>query len=164
MRVHFSAPNAGIQVQRVLRPRNGINSGIRGTLWRSPSSPVSICTLYISPAPRNGARGRRNKVILERSPKCPAQRRNKQRRNHRNNDSSAWTSSSSKDFTTSPVTAIMGSNCSGKTTTVLDALACAHQPLEPGNPDYRFPLFFPPPTSSVATLVVGTIQRWPRYQ
>ncbi len=50
----------------------------------------------------------------------------------------------SLDFTNSPLTAIMGSNCSGKTT-VLQALACAHQPPDPKtNPDYRFPLFFRP--------------------
>ena len=47
------------------------------------------------------------------------------------------------DFTSSPLTAIMGSNCSGKTT-VLHALACAHRPPEPNNPDYRFSLFFRP--------------------
>lgn len=48
------------------------------------------------------------------------------------------------DFTDSPLTAIMGSNCSGKTT-VLQALACAHQPPDPSkDPDYRFPLFFRP--------------------
>lgn len=50
-------------------------------------------------------------------------------------------------FTGSPLTAIMGSNCSGKTT-VLHALACAHQPPDQGNPDYRFPLFFRPNTDA----------------
>jgi ABC-type lipoprotein export system ATPase subunit len=49
----------------------------------------------------------------------------------------------SLDFSLSPLTAIMGSNCCGKTT-VLHAIACAFQPLRVGDPDYRFPLFFRP--------------------
>jgi AAA15 family ATPase/GTPase len=47
------------------------------------------------------------------------------------------------DFSLSPLTAIMGSNCCGKTT-VLHAIACAFSPLKKGDPDYRFPLFFRP--------------------
>ena len=55
----------------------------------------------------------------------------------------------SLDFNHSPLTAIMGSNCSGKTT-VLHALACAHKPLiPPGGPDYQFPLFFRPNTDAL---------------
>jgi ABC-type lipoprotein export system ATPase subunit len=47
------------------------------------------------------------------------------------------------DFRDKALTAIMGSNCSGKTT-VLHALACAYRPLESGDPDYHFPRFFRP--------------------
>ena len=49
----------------------------------------------------------------------------------------------SLDFSVSPLTAIMGSNCSGKTT-VLHAIACAFRPLNTGEPNYKFPLFFRP--------------------
>ena len=52
------------------------------------------------------------------------------------------------DFTGPALTAIMGSNCSGKTT-VLHALACAHKPLATGGPDYKFPLFFRPNTDAL---------------
>jgi len=54
----------------------------------------------------------------------------------------------SLDFSNSALTAIMGSNCSGKTT-VLHALACAHQPLTPDGLDYQFPLFFRPNTDAL---------------
>jgi ABC-type lipoprotein export system ATPase subunit len=49
----------------------------------------------------------------------------------------------SLDFSLSPLTAIMGSNCCGKTT-VLHAIACAFRPLRANDPDYQFPLFFRP--------------------
>lgn len=49
----------------------------------------------------------------------------------------------SLDFSHSPLTAIMGSNCCGKTT-VLHAIACAFRPLGTNDPDYQFPLFFRP--------------------
>jgi ABC-type lipoprotein export system ATPase subunit len=49
----------------------------------------------------------------------------------------------SLDFSLSPLTAIMGSNCCGKTT-VLHAIACGFRPLRPNDPDYKFPLFFRP--------------------
>lgn len=49
----------------------------------------------------------------------------------------------SLDFSLSPLTAIMGSNCCGKTT-VLHAIACAFRPLKADDPDYQFPLFFRP--------------------
>ncbi len=52
------------------------------------------------------------------------------------------------DFTSAPLTAIMGSNCSGKTT-VLHALACAYKPTAEGGPDYKFPLFFRPNTDAL---------------
>ena len=47
------------------------------------------------------------------------------------------------DFRDGALTAIMGTNCSGKTT-VLHALACAYRPLKSGDPDYQFPRFFRP--------------------
>jgi ABC-type lipoprotein export system ATPase subunit len=47
------------------------------------------------------------------------------------------------DFSLSPLTAIMGSNCCGKTT-VLHAIACGFRPLHSNDPDYKFPLFFRP--------------------
>ncbi|MCK7595303.1 AAA family ATPase [Pseudomarimonas salicorniae] len=47
-----------------------------------------------------------------------------------------------------PLTGIMGSNRSGKTT-VLHALACAFSPATPGSSDYRFPTFFRPNTESL---------------
>lgn len=47
------------------------------------------------------------------------------------------------DFNHSALTAIMGSNCSGKTT-VLHALACSFNPPTPASPDYYFPQFFRP--------------------
>lgn len=46
-----------------------------------------------------------------------------------------------------PLSAIMGGNCSGKTT-VLHALACAYGPLTSGDPNYKFPHFFKPNTDS----------------
>jgi len=49
----------------------------------------------------------------------------------------------SLDFSLSPLTAIMGSNCCGKTT-VLHAIACGFRPLRQNDPDYQFPLFFRP--------------------
>ena len=49
----------------------------------------------------------------------------------------------SLDFSHSPLTAIIGSNCCGKTT-VLHAIACGFRPLRPNDPDYQFPLFFRP--------------------
>lgn len=53
------------------------------------------------------------------------------------------------DFTQNPLTAIMGANCSGKTT-ILHALACAFSPLEdPVSLNYKFPLFFKPNTDSL---------------
>ena len=52
------------------------------------------------------------------------------------------------DFDQSPLTAIMGSNCSGKTT-LLHAIACAHKPLEVNDLDYKFPLFFRPNTDAL---------------
>ena len=45
------------------------------------------------------------------------------------------------------LTAIMGTNCSGKTT-VLHSLACAFKPGETGGDDWRFPNFFRPSTDS----------------
>lgn len=42
----------------------------------------------------------------------------------------------------------MGGNCSGKTT-VLQALACAHRPPNPGSPDYKFAQFFRPNTDAL---------------
>lgn len=47
------------------------------------------------------------------------------------------------EFREGALTAVMGSNCSGKTT-VLHALACAYRPLKEGDPDYQFPKFFRP--------------------
>ncbi len=49
----------------------------------------------------------------------------------------------SLDFSLSPLTAIMGSNCSGKTT-ILHAIACGFRPLIKTSFDYKFPLFFRP--------------------
>lgn len=54
----------------------------------------------------------------------------------------------SLDFSLSPLTAIMGSNCCGKTT-VLHAIACAFKPRHAGDPDYQFPLFFRPNTDAL---------------
>ena len=47
------------------------------------------------------------------------------------------------DFSSGALTAVMGSNCSGKTT-VLHALACAYRPLKESDIDYQFPRFFRP--------------------
>jgi ABC-type lipoprotein export system ATPase subunit len=52
------------------------------------------------------------------------------------------------DFTQAPLTAIMGANCSGKTT-VLHALACAFSPPDANTPNYKFPQFFKPNTDSL---------------
>jgi ABC-type lipoprotein export system ATPase subunit len=52
------------------------------------------------------------------------------------------------DFTKSLVTALMGANCSGKTT-VLHALACAFSPLTEDGPNYKFPQFFKPTSDSL---------------
>lgn len=52
------------------------------------------------------------------------------------------------DFTQAPLTAIMGANCSGKTT-VLHALACAFSPPDANAPNYKFPQFFKPNTDSL---------------
>jgi ABC-type lipoprotein export system ATPase subunit len=52
------------------------------------------------------------------------------------------------DFTQSPLTAIMGANCSGKTT-VLHALACVFSPPDENAPNYKFPQFFKPNTDSL---------------
>lgn len=54
----------------------------------------------------------------------------------------------SLDFSLSPLTAVMGSNCCGKTT-VLHAIACGFKPLRGGDPDYKFPLFFRPNTDAL---------------
>lgn len=54
----------------------------------------------------------------------------------------------SLDFSLSPLTAIMGGNCSGKTT-VLQALACAYRPPNLGDPDYKFAQFFRPNTDAL---------------
>lgn len=54
----------------------------------------------------------------------------------------------SLDFSQSALTAIMGSNCSGKTT-VLHALACSYNPPNPNAPDYFFPQFFRPNTDAL---------------
>ena len=51
------------------------------------------------------------------------------------------------EFGDQPLTAIMGTNRSGKTT-VLHALACAFRPSDPDDIDYRFPVFFKPNTDS----------------
>lgn len=50
-------------------------------------------------------------------------------------------------FDDHPLTAIMGTNCSGKTT-VLHALACAYQPTSSGG-GYKFPQFFKPNSDSL---------------
>lgn len=50
-------------------------------------------------------------------------------------------------FDEHPLTAIMGTNCSGKTT-VLHALACAYQPISSGG-GYKFPNFFKPNSDSL---------------
>lgn len=50
------------------------------------------------------------------------------------------------DFCQGALTAIMGSNCSGKTT-VLHALACAYGPIESAS--YSFPQFFRPNTDAL---------------
>ena len=47
------------------------------------------------------------------------------------------------DIAPAGLTAIMGANCSGKTT-VLHALACCYRPLLASDPAYRFPMFFKP--------------------
>jgi len=53
------------------------------------------------------------------------------------------------DFTQNPLTAIMGANCSGKTT-ILHALACSFSPPEDQVAlNYKFPLFFKPNTDSL---------------
>ena len=54
------------------------------------------------------------------------------------------------DFGEQSLTAVMGANCSGKTT-VLHALACAHRPLSVDAVDYRFPQFFKPNSDSLWT-------------
>ncbi len=54
----------------------------------------------------------------------------------------------SLDFTQSPLTAIMGGNCCGKTT-LLHALACGFKPPNENAPDYKFPLFFRPNTDAL---------------
>lgn len=54
----------------------------------------------------------------------------------------------SLDFGHTPLTAIMGGNCSGKTT-VLHALACAHKPLSAGIPGHKFAEFFRPNTDAL---------------
>lgn len=61
------------------------------------------------------------------------------------------------DFTQAPLTAIMGANCSGKTT-VLHALACAFSPLGANAPNYKFPQFFKPNTDSLWSGSDFTIQ------
>ncbi len=83
------------------------------------------------------------------------------------------------DFTQNPLTAIMGANCSGKTT-ILHALACAFsQPGDHAAWSYKFPLFFKPNTDSLwqgsdftvwysqrlgATPPVSTSQRYTKIQ
>jgi ABC-type lipoprotein export system ATPase subunit len=52
------------------------------------------------------------------------------------------------DFSDSSLTAIMGANCSGKTT-VLHALACSFKPPTPESPSYGFPKFFRPNTDAL---------------
>lgn len=52
------------------------------------------------------------------------------------------------DFSQSPLTAIMGANCCGKTT-ILHALACAFCPPSTKELNYKFPLFFKPNTGSL---------------
>lgn len=47
----------------------------------------------------------------------------------------------------SPLVAIMGTNCSGKTT-LLHALACAYRPSTPDGVDYKFSQFFKPNTDA----------------
>jgi ABC-type lipoprotein export system ATPase subunit len=54
----------------------------------------------------------------------------------------------SLDFSHTPLTAIMGSNCSGKTT-VLHALAAAYKPLKANDLDHRFSRFFRPNTDAL---------------
>jgi ABC-type lipoprotein export system ATPase subunit len=54
----------------------------------------------------------------------------------------------SLDFSHSALTAIMGSNCTGKTT-VLHALACSFNPPDSSSPDYYFPKFFRPNTDAL---------------
>lgn len=54
----------------------------------------------------------------------------------------------SLDIAPAGLTAIMGANCSGKTT-VLHALACAYKPLLPTDPEYRFPMFLKPNTDAL---------------
>ena len=61
------------------------------------------------------------------------------------------------DFTQSPLTAIMGANCCGKTT-VLHALACAFRPPDEKAPNYKFPLFFKPNTDSLWSGSEFTVQ------
>lgn len=45
------------------------------------------------------------------------------------------------------LTAVMGTNCSGKTT-VLHALACTYRPPQLADTEYKFPMFFRPSTDS----------------
>lgn len=52
------------------------------------------------------------------------------------------------DFSSSPLTAIMGGNCCGKTT-ILHALACSFGPLNKDKTGYKFPQFFKPNTDSL---------------
>ena len=55
----------------------------------------------------------------------------------------------SLDFSHSPLTAIMGSNCSGKTT-VLHSLAAAYKPLKAKDlENHRFSRFFRPNTDGI---------------
>lgn len=61
------------------------------------------------------------------------------------------------DFAQAPLTAIMGANCSGKTT-VLHALACAYGPPDQNATSYKFPQFFKPNTDSLWSGSDFTIQ------
>lgn len=52
------------------------------------------------------------------------------------------------DFSAAPLTALMGTNGSGKTT-VLHALACVYGPPDKKAPNYKFPMYFKPNSDSV---------------
>lgn len=52
------------------------------------------------------------------------------------------------DFSAAPLTALMGTNGSGKTT-VLHALACVYGPPDQMSPNYKFPMYFKPNSDSV---------------